>query len=71
MVYERQREPIDQARLVDELRRGFPTAPGGLSEDEFARLCDNLARAIMLAVASHETQQHSPEPEFGEEERAG
>lgn len=52
--------------LVDTIRQGLPDSPGGLSADQFNRLCENIARAVIQAVSTHETRLHAQTPEFGE-----
>jgi hypothetical protein len=61
----------DLSGLVEEIRRGLPAAPGGMSAPEFSLLCENIARAIVHAIDTHGPRAHTQEPEFGEEERIG
>lgn len=70
MAYERDQAQIDLPRLTREIQRDLPAAPGGMNEQEFTQLCENIGRAIMLAVEAVETEVTAQEPEFGEEERA-
>lgn len=60
---------IDVQLLVSELKRGLPAAPGQMSEQEFTRLCENIAGAIVSAVDQYDSGIRSLEPEFGEEDR--
>lgn len=64
-----QHASIDTAKLVSEINRGLPAAPGQLSADEFNKLCENIARAIGHAIGEYDRSAKSPEPDFGEEER--
>ncbi|HVX30491.1 MAG TPA: hypothetical protein VHA53_08445 [Nitrolancea sp.] len=64
-----QRASIDTRKLVDEIKRGLPAAPGQFSASEFDRLCDNIASAIASAIEEYDRSIKSPEPDFGEEER--
>jgi hypothetical protein len=41
-----------------------------LSASEFDRLCENIANAIGSAIEEYDRGVRSPEPDFGEEERA-
>jgi hypothetical protein len=65
-----QRVSIDTSKLVSEIKRGLPGAPGQLSASEFDRLCENIANAIGSAIEEYDRGVRSPEPDFGEEERA-
>ncbi|HEX3721164.1 MAG TPA: hypothetical protein VHV31_00140 [Nitrolancea sp.] len=64
-----QRASIDTKGLVDEIKRGLPTAPAQFSEEQFNRLCENIAGAIATAIEHYDGSLKSPEPDFGEEER--
>ncbi len=65
-----QRVNIDTNKLVSEIKRGLPAAPGQLSSSEFDQLCENIANAIGSAIEEYDRGVRSPEPDFGEEERA-
>lgn len=69
MVHERETIETNFSKLVQTIRRGLPSNPGGMNDDEFNHLCENIAHAIIQAVEAHETNLHSPTPEFGEEDR--
>ncbi len=62
---------IDVSQLVGEIKQGLPAAPGHMSEQDFSRLCDNIANAIVKAIELYDHGLKSPEPEYGEEERVG
>jgi hypothetical protein len=62
-----QRDTVE--RLVETLKADFPEAPAGMSQDEFDRLCSNIARAIAIGMQMHEDQHHQIKPEFGEPDR--
>jgi hypothetical protein len=64
-----QRAIIDTQALVAEIKRGLPSAPGPFSEEQFNRLCENIANAIAGAIERYDGRMKSPEPDFGEEER--
>jgi len=64
-----QRASIDTSKLVSEIKRGLPSAPGQLTASEFDRLCENIANAIGSAIEDYDRSMKSPEPDFGEEER--
>lgn len=59
----------DLAAIQQEVQRGLSAGDLNISESAFERLSQNIARAIARAVADHEQSTHSPQPEFGEEER--
>jgi C4-type Zn-finger protein len=59
--------PIEQ--VLQQIRADLPSAPQGMSDDEFDRLCNNIARAIMAALQAHEDRYHQLTPEFGEPQR--
>ncbi len=60
---------IDASQLVSEIKRGLPSAPGQMSEQEFNRFCQNVAGAIVKAIDMYDSRMKSPEPDYGEEER--
>lgn len=60
---------VDANQLVSEIKQGLPAAPGQMSEQEFSRLCENVANAIVKAIDMYDRRIKSPEPEYGEEER--
>lgn len=64
-----QRVSIDTSKLVSEIKRGLPSAPGQLSASEFDQLCENIANAIGSAIEEYDRSARSLEPDFGEEER--
>jgi len=64
-----QRANVDTQELVAMIKRGLPSAPGQFSEEQFNRLCDNIASAIAGAIEHYDGRMKSPEPDFGEEER--
>lgn len=59
------RGSIDLAGLAEEIRRGVSPTELGMSEAAFRRLSENVARAILRAVAEGQSQS----PDFGEEDR--
>ena len=59
--------PID--RVLEHVRADFPNPPQGMTNDEFDRLCNNIAQAIMTALQAHEERYHQMTPEFGEPQR--
>ena len=64
-----QRSTVDTQELVATIKRGLPSAPGQFSEEQFNRLCDNIANAIAGAIERYDGRMKSPEADFGEEER--
>lgn len=60
---------VEISQLMNDIKRGFPSAPGQFSEQEFGRLCENIATAIVNAIDAYDSRAKSPEPEYGEEER--
>ncbi len=60
---------IDAGQLVSEIKRGLPSAPGQMSEQEFDQFCQNVAGAIVKAIDMYDSRMKSPEPDYGEEER--
>lgn len=60
------RGSIEVAVLVDEIRRGIAAADLGMSDAAFDRLSQNIARAILRALAEGQSQR----PDFGEEDRS-
>lgn len=60
------RGSIEVAVLVNEIRRGIAAADLGMSDAAFDRLSQNIARAILRALAEGQTQR----PDFGEEDRS-
>jgi hypothetical protein len=65
---ERQR-PDTVEQLLEVIRSDFREAPAGMSQDDFDRLCSNIARAISVALEKHEGRYHQISPEFGEPQR--
>lgn len=62
-----QHDTVEQ--LIQTIKADLPDAPAGMSQDEFDRLCSNIARAIAAGVQQHEDQLHQIKPEFGEPDR--
>ena len=62
----RTRGSIELAVLADEVRRGIAAADLGMSDAAFEQLSQNIARAILRALA----EGQSPRPDFGEEDRS-
>ncbi len=60
---------VDVSQLVTEIKRGLPAAPGQMTEQEFSRFCENVAKAIVTAIEMYDGREKSPEPDYGEEER--
>jgi hypothetical protein len=56
-------------KLIETIKADFPEAPAGMSQDEFDRLCSNIARAIAAGMQMHEDRHHQIKPEFGEPDR--
>jgi hypothetical protein len=56
-------------KVVQQIRADFPSAPHGMSDDEFDRLCTNIARAVAAGIQHHENRYHQLSPEFGEPQR--
>ncbi len=61
---------VDAGQLVNDIKRGLPSAPGNMSEQEFDMFCQNVAGAILKAIDMYDSRMQSPEPDYGEEERA-
>ena len=64
-----QRANIDTQELVEEIKRGLPSAPIQFSQEHFNRFCENIANAIVSAIDRYDGRMKSPEADFGEEER--
>ncbi len=60
---------VDVGTIVSDIKRGLSAAPGQMSEQEFGRLCENIATAIVNAIDMYDGRAKSPEPEYGEEDR--
>jgi hypothetical protein len=56
-------------RLLETIKSDFSEAPSGMTQDEFDRLCNNIARAIAVGLQMHEDHHHQIKPEFGEPDR--
>ena len=63
--------PDTVEQLLQTIKADLPDAPAGMSQDEFDRLCLNIARAIAAGLQMHENQHHNIKPEFGEPDRPG
>lgn len=64
-----QHDTVEQ--LIQTIKSDLPDAPAGMSQDEFDRLCSNIARAIAAGMQMHENQHHQIKPDFGEPDRPG
>lgn len=62
-----QQDTVEQ--LIQTIKSDLPQAPAGMSQDEFDRLCSNIARAIAAGMQKHEDRHHQIKPEFGEPDR--
>ncbi len=62
-----QHDTVEQ--LIQTIKADLPDAPAGMSQDEFDRLCTNIARAIAAGMQMHENQHHQIKPDFGEPDR--
>ncbi|TVR73307.1 MAG: hypothetical protein EA415_07895 [Sphaerobacteraceae bacterium] len=62
-----QHDTVEQ--LIQTIKSDLPDAPAGMSQDEFDRLCTNIARAIAAGMQMHENQHHQIKPDFGEPDR--
>ena len=62
-----EQDPV--ARLVVQIQSDLPDTPEGMKDEEYAKLCRAIARAIIGAIQTHERRFHQVEPEFGEEHR--
>ncbi len=67
MADRRNLDTVEQ--LIETITADFPEAPAGMSQDEFDRLCANIARAIATGMQLHEDRYHQIQPEFGEPHR--
>ena len=61
--------PDTVEQLLATIKADLPDAPAGMSQDEFDRLCTNIARAIAAGLQIHENRHHQIQPEFGEPQR--
>lgn len=63
--------PDTVEQLLKTIKADLLDPPEGMSQDEFDRLCQNIARAIAAGMQMHENQHHNIKPEFGEPDRPG
>lgn len=59
------------AQLLNVIKSDLPERPEGMSQQDFDRLCENIARAIVTGLQMHENRHHQIQPEFGEPDRPG